>query len=81
MPIFQFFYQTEERLLSSQLELNKMGIFPRRYFYPSLSELPYLTHVQLNVSESLSKRVFCLPLSHDFDQDITETIANVINKG
>jgi dTDP-4-amino-4,6-dideoxygalactose transaminase len=42
--------------------LNAVGIFPRRYFAPSLSSLPYVSSVNMKVSESVSRRIICLPL-------------------
>ncbi|MNK51757.1 dTDP-4-amino-4,6-dideoxy-D-glucose transaminase [compost metagenome] len=45
-----------------KLELNK--IYCRRYFYPSLSGLPYVNNVAMPVCDSVVKRVVCLPLYH-----------------
>jgi dTDP-4-amino-4,6-dideoxygalactose transaminase len=42
--------------------LNDVGIFPRRYFSPSLSSLPYVSSINMKVSESVSRRIICLPL-------------------
>ncbi|HRH37963.1 MAG TPA: DegT/DnrJ/EryC1/StrS family aminotransferase [Flavobacteriales bacterium] len=38
------------------------GIIARRYFYPSLNTLPYVTAGAMPVSEDLADRVLCLPL-------------------
>ncbi len=41
-------------------------IYTRRYFHPSLaSSLPYLDKDYLPNSDSISKRVLCLPLYFD----------------
>jgi dTDP-4-amino-4,6-dideoxygalactose transaminase len=59
---FPVVFQTEEVLLKVKESLNKIDIFPRRYFYPSLESLPYVKPQEATISESISKRVLCLPL-------------------
>jgi len=59
---FPVVFQTEEVLLKVKENLNKSDIFPRRYFYPSLERLPYVKPQEAPISESISKRVLCLPL-------------------
>jgi dTDP-4-amino-4,6-dideoxygalactose transaminase len=56
-----------EELLHKYIELLKVNeIFVRRYFYPSLSNvLPYITPVEMPVTEDIAKRIMCLPLYHD----------------
>jgi len=55
-------FKSEEVLLAVQQSLNLQNIFPRRYFYPSLNELPYVTHTPCPVSEDIARRIICLPL-------------------
>lgn len=58
--------KSEEKLLKVVSALNKSNIFPRRYFYPSLNKLPYLTRNQsCPISEDISTRILCLPIYHD----------------
>jgi dTDP-4-amino-4,6-dideoxygalactose transaminase len=53
----------EESLLAVLKKLNSQNIFPRRYFYPTLSELNYVDNDNLiPIAESASKRALCLPL-------------------
>ena len=74
-------------ILSSQSQLKKVvknlntkDIFPRRYFYPSLNTLTFFKSNKCMVSEDISRRVLCLPLSYDLcDKDI-EKITNTIIK-
>ncbi len=62
-------------------ELNKIDVFPRRYFYPSLNTLHYLTRKDsCPISESITKRVLSLPLYPDLPFDIVKQIAEVINR-
>jgi dTDP-4-amino-4,6-dideoxygalactose transaminase len=57
-------FSDEKTLLRVNRILHNEGIFPRRYFYPSLNNLPYLPgHSGSPVSESISSRILCLPLS------------------
>ena len=42
--------------------LNAQDIYPRRYFYPSLNNLPYVDAIKCPVSEDISSRIACLPL-------------------
>ena len=60
----------------SELESNK--IFPRRYFYPSLNTVPLYKGETLQVSESISKRVLCLPLYHTLSGEEIDFISRII---
>ena len=59
---FPVIFPTETILLKVQAELNKSNIYPRRYFYPSLTSLPYIEEGECPISEDISKRILCLPL-------------------
>lgn len=71
-------FETEEKLLEVKDQLNALQIFPRRYFYPSLNTLPYLEYRHCQVSESVSKRVLCLPLYVGLEKEIIEQIVNIV---
>lgn len=59
--------------------LNKENIFPRRYFYPSLNTLPYITDKQnCPVSEDVSSRILCLPLYMDLKDEVINKICEVV---
>lgn len=55
-------FPTEAKLLGVIGILNAENIYPRRYFYPSLSTLPYAASQAVPHAEDISKRVLCLPL-------------------
>ncbi|MFT3885241.1 MAG: DegT/DnrJ/EryC1/StrS family aminotransferase [Flavobacteriales bacterium] len=56
--------------------LAKDDIHPRRYFYPSLSTLPYLASGgSCPVAEDIARRVLCLPLFHDLPEEVIDHIA------
>ena len=74
-------FKTEEELLSVFAALNQQGIYPRRYFYPSLNKLPYLNEYKpCPVSENISSRIACLPLYPTLELNITKRICNIIEK-
>lgn len=74
-------FTSEEKLLETEKRLNEAGIFPRRYFYPSLNTLDYLkTRQSCPVSEDIARRILCLPLYYDVAEDDIRTIVNIIKK-
>jgi dTDP-4-amino-4,6-dideoxygalactose transaminase len=75
---FPVIFNTERELLTVQKTLNKANIFPRRYFYPSLSTLPYVFDNNCVVSNDISKRILCLPLYHDLPSKDIEGISRLI---
>lgn len=72
-------FNTENELLQIQSELNTKKIFPRRYFYPSLDTLEYISPPQhCRTSRSISERILCLPLFPDLSNDDQMKIINII---
>ena len=59
-------------------ELNNNDIMPRRYFYPLLSTLPYVTQADVPVAASVAERILCLPLYHDLSDADIERICKLI---
>ena len=72
-------FETEEELLENVKKLNAKSIFPRRYFYPSLNKLPYISNVNMGISESISSRILCLPLFFELSDDIIVSISDILN--
>ncbi|HNY56501.1 MAG TPA: DegT/DnrJ/EryC1/StrS family aminotransferase [Chitinophagales bacterium] len=68
----------EELLLKIQSALNEQGIFPRRYFNPSLNTIEYAKGMVMPVSESIASRVLCLPLYVGLSETELDTICNII---
>ena len=75
---FPVIFDSEKGLLKVVEQLNKENIYPRRYFYPSLNTLDYVGSQQMPISESISKRVLCLPLSAEIEISTIEKIADLI---
>jgi len=71
-------FKTEEQLIVVKELLNKNDVFPRRYFYPSLNSLPYLDRVSMPISDSISKRILCLPVYNLLsEEDLTLICRNI----
>ena len=73
-------FTKEEDLLRVQKALKEKNVYPRRYFYPSLHQLPYVDQVDVPISESISKRILCLPLSHCISDKSVQAISDIVNK-
>ncbi|MGY2132727.1 DegT/DnrJ/EryC1/StrS family aminotransferase [Hymenobacter sp. HD11105] len=73
-------FPDEKKLLAVRAALNAQHIFPRRYFYPALTDLNYVLPQTAPVAQSVSARVLCLPLSHDLTVTQVEQIAGIITK-
>ncbi len=75
---FPILFDSEEQLIRVSRALNEKEIFPRRYFYPSLDELPYVHDTTCHISKSISKRILCLPLFYKLDINIQLSIIKII---
>lgn len=67
-------FASEQILLQVVEKLKLQQIAGRRYFYPSLNELPFIKKQPCPVSEDISRRVLCLPLYHGLEDKHIETI-------
>ncbi len=72
-------FEDEATLLGVQKALNDEGIFPRRYFYPSLNTIPYVDSVSMSISESIASRILCLPLYVELQQNDIQKIVSILN--
>ena len=77
---YPIIFESEKVLLSVQKKLNETDIYPRRYFYPSLNTLSYVEKISMPLSESVEKRVLCLPLYCSLGMEDLDTICKIINK-
>ena len=71
-------FEDERQLLAAMKELNRREIFPRRYFYPSLSKLSYVADEATPVSDDVSSRILCLPLYHTLSREEQQLIARIL---
>lgn len=78
---FPILFESEEVVLKVINYLEKNDVIVRRYFYPSLNTLDYLTiKDSCPVSEETSKRVICLPLYHDLTIEDQNFILKLIKE-
>lgn len=71
--------ESETRLIEIVDALNLNNIFPRRYFYPSLNTVKYINGDEMPVSESIAKRILCLPLFVGLLDETLSTICKTLN--
>jgi dTDP-4-amino-4,6-dideoxygalactose transaminase len=76
---FPVIFQSEQQLLKVEKALNEKSIFPRRYFYPSLNTLNYVTQQSMPVSEQIASRVLCLPLYVGLSEAELFDIIGIVN--
>ncbi len=76
---FPIIFKNEQMLLSIQKVLNDDNVFPRRYFYPSLNTISYINKSKMPVSESIAKRILCLPLFVGMNDSLLKRICDSIN--
>lgn len=68
-----------EDILMKHIEmLTANWVSPRRYFYPSLSSLDYVTRQSTPVCDGISKRILCLPLYHTLSFEEIDFIARLL---
>jgi dTDP-4-amino-4,6-dideoxygalactose transaminase len=74
-------FESESMLKQVRDALNAVEVYPRRYFYPSLDHLPYVTNnADLKIANDISKRILCLPLSAGLSENDIRMICSVISQ-
>lgn len=71
-------FESEAAALSAKSLLERNEIFPRRYFYPSLSKLNYVDQQSTPVSDDISCRILCLPLYHNLSKEEQDMIGRIL---
>ncbi|MFG6687620.1 DegT/DnrJ/EryC1/StrS family aminotransferase [Mariniflexile sp. HNIBRBA6329] len=77
---YPIIFNSEAALLKAKETLEKKEIFPRRYFFPSLNELPYLDYNSMPVSEAISRKILCLPIYDSLLLSDVDEICELIKK-
>lgn len=77
---FPVIFESEAVLLKLVDFLNLNSIFPRRYFYPSLTKLPYVHGQSASVAEDISRRILCLPLYHTLSLEEVDMICRLVKQ-
>ena len=77
---YPIFFESEEKLLEVRAALEAQQIFPRRYFYPSLSTLKFvIDESNCPISDDYASRALALPLYYDLAHIDVSKIANIVN--
>lgn len=78
---FPIVFKNESQLLAAKKMLEHVGIYPRRYFYPSLNLLPYIkVRFPCPISEDIASRILCLPLYPDLAEKDIKRICSIVNR-
>ena len=75
---YPILFPTESALHNAVTILNANQIFPRRYFFPSLNSLNYVTSQNMPVSEQIASRILCMPLYFDLSEKEVEQISKIL---
>ena len=76
---YPIIFKDENFLLKIIQILNYNNVYGRRYFYPSLSKgLPYLKQKEMNITDDISKRIYCLPLYYGLKEEEVDFICTLI---
>ena len=76
---FPVIFKDEKTLLKVQAKLNENQVFPRRYFYPSVNTFTKLVpYVPMQVSEDIARRVLCLPLFYQLQEEDMQRIIDIV---
>lgn len=75
---FPVLFESEAALLRALKSLNGRDIYPRRYFYPSLSKVSYLNQGPVPIAEDISRRILCLPLYHDLTTEDVKRVCSLL---
>lgn len=78
---YPLLFDSEAELLAALDTLAAEQIFSRRYFYPALNRLPYITDAaECPVAEDIAKRIICLPLYAGLEPAVVTKICEVIQR-
>lgn len=75
---FPLIFRTEEALLKTMAALERENIHPRRYFYPSLTKLPYAPKQACPIADDIAPRIMCLPFWPDMPLETAERISEIV---
>jgi dTDP-4-amino-4,6-dideoxygalactose transaminase len=75
---YPIIFRSEDQMLRVRKALKENGIYPRRYFFPSLNQLPYCWGDVCPVSESVARRVLCLPLYPQMEDTLVRRISEIV---
>jgi dTDP-4-amino-4,6-dideoxygalactose transaminase len=71
-------FSSEAHLLAAMNELELNRIYSRRYFYPDLTDLPYVEKSDVPIAKRIAKQVLCLPLYYTLSKTEIDMICRFI---
>lgn len=77
---YPILFKNEKIALKVKAALESENIFPRRYFYPSLSRLDYVKESLTPISDDCASRILCLPLYHELSLEQQRQVAKTIKE-
>ena len=77
---FPVIFDSEEIMLRAKEHLAAHEVSTRRYFFPSLNQLPYHTGAACPISEDVSRRVLSLPFYQELAEPDVCRIAHLVNQ-
>lgn len=75
---YPIIFETSEIAIKVFKALEIHEIFARRYFFPSLSTLPYVGQTQTPISVDVASRVLCFPLYYDLSKEEIDLICRLV---
>jgi len=79
---YPILFDSEEKAVLALESLKEHDISCRRYFYPSLESLPFLSEKMRNMtkSDNISKRILCLPIYPELDKKTIQLVSRTISE-
>jgi dTDP-4-amino-4,6-dideoxygalactose transaminase len=72
--------KNEELVLKCVNDLKANWINARRYFFPTLTCLPYVQSSETPIATDIASRVLCLPLYHDLTLEEVDFIVRIVKR-
>lgn len=70
-------FETHDLMQRVKKSLESAEIFPRRYFFPSLSSLHFVEQQPTPVSDDVASRILCLPVYYELSEVEQEIVARL----
>ena len=71
-------FKNEETTLKIIKDLEANWVTPRRYFYPALNTVELFNPSSCPISESIAKRILCLPIYHALTPNDVNFITRIV---
>jgi dTDP-4-amino-4,6-dideoxygalactose transaminase len=71
-------FNDEATAMQMKGALEAKEIFPRRYFFPTLSDLNYVAKYDTPIADSIASRILCLPLYYSLSEGEQDIVARVL---